>query len=57
MRLDEIEENINIAEGDYRTVKDKLNYVNLRTNRKISFFSRTGQNDLSAGELEYHRNY
>jgi len=30
MILDDIEKNINIAESDYRTTKEKLNYVNLR---------------------------
>lgn len=35
MRLDEIEKNINIAESDYRTVKEKLNYVNLRMGYQV----------------------
>jgi len=35
MRLDDIEKNIVIAERDYRTVKEKLNYVNLRLGYQV----------------------
>lgn len=35
MILDDIEKNINIAESDYRTTKEKLNYVNLRMGYQV----------------------